>query len=108
MGIKKSVPIFWDLEWEWKTEFKTFGNWNEKQWSVTKLGNSGEETQESWEKSWERDFLLMSGSYSGNLRKNLQYSISLCLGVTGGGQTDISPCHEHCNLKIKSANGPIQ
>ena len=42
MGIKKSVPKFWDLEWEWKTEFKTFGNGNEKQWSVTKLGNSGD------------------------------------------------------------------
>ena len=42
MGMKNSVPKFWDWEWEWKTVLPSFGigNRNEKQCSRPKLGKN--------------------------------------------------------------------
>ena len=30
MGVKNSIPTFWDWEWEWTIQFPTFGIGNEK------------------------------------------------------------------------------
>ena len=42
MGMKNSVPNFWDWEWEWKTVFPKFGigNGNEKQCCQPNLENN--------------------------------------------------------------------